>query len=59
MLWVFMLTVVPVRFCGGVGLGLTLSVTPVYLVEVSSVTSRGVLGVVPPLFTQVLTLSTQ
>ena len=47
------------RFCGGVGLGLTLSVTPVYLVEVSSVTTRGMLGVVPPLFTQVLTNSFQ
>ena len=41
------------------GLGLTLSVTPVYLVEVSSVTTRGMLGVVPPLFTQVLTNSFQ
>ena len=41
------------RFCGGVGLGLTLSVTPVYLVEVTSIASRGMLGVVPPLFTQV------
>ena len=41
------------RFCGGVGLGLTLSVTPVYLVEVTSIHTRGMLGVVPPLFTQV------
>ena len=42
------------RFCGGVGLGLTLSVTPVYLVEVTTITTRGMLGVVPPLFTQVM-----
>ena len=41
------------RFCGGVGLGLTLSVTPVYLVEVTTISTRGMLGVVPPLFTQV------
>jgi len=41
------------RFFGGVGLGLTLSITPVYLVEVSSLEIRGMLGVVPPLFTQV------
>ena len=45
------------RFCGGVGLGLTLSVTPVYLVEVTTITSRGMLGVVPPLFTQVSIIS--
>ena len=41
------------RFIGGVGLGLTLSLTPVYLVEVTSLDNRGMLGVVPPLFTQV------
>ena len=40
------------RFCGGIGLGLTLSITPVYLVEVSQVELRGVLGVIPPLLTQ-------
>merc|ERR1719270_10941 len=41
------------RFIGGVGLGLTLSLSPVYLVEVTSLDNRGMLGVVPPLFTQV------
>lgn len=46
------------RFCGGVGLGLTLSITPVYLVEVSSLSIRGMLGVVPPLFTQIGLLAT-
>jgi len=46
------------RFCGGVGLGLTLSITPVYLVEVSSMKIRGMLGVVPPLFTQIGLLAT-
>jgi len=46
------------RFCGGIGLGLTLSVTPVYLVEVSSLDNRGMLGVVPPLFTQIGVLYT-
>lgn len=40
------------RFFGGIGLGLTLSVTPVYLVEVTNLDLRGMLGVVPPLFTQ-------
>ena len=46
------------RFCGGVGLGLTLSITPVYLVEVSSLSIRGMLGVIPPLFTQIGLLAT-
>jgi len=46
------------RFCGGVGLGLTLSITPVYLVEVASLRVRGMLGVVPPLFTQIGLLAT-
>ena len=40
------------RFCGGVGLGLTLSITPVYLVEVTSLAWRGMLGVLPPVATQ-------
>lgn len=46
------------RFLGGVGLGLTLSITPVYLVEVSNLQIRGMLGVVPPLFTQIGLLAT-
>lgn len=46
------------RFCGGVGLGLTLSITPVYLVEVASLKIRGMLGCIPPLFTQVGLLAT-
>jgi len=46
------------RFLGGIGLGLTLSITPVYLVEVSSLSFRGMLGVVPPLFTQIGLLAT-
>jgi hypothetical protein len=36
-----------------VGLGLTLSITPVYLVEISTLHYRGMLGVLPPLLTQV------
>ena len=35
-----------------------MSVTPVYLVEVSSLDNRGMLGVVPPLFTQIGVLYT-
>merc|ERR1711887_115487 len=46
------------RFCGGVGLGLTLSITPVYLVEISSLKIRGMLGCIPPLFTQIGLLAT-
>jgi len=46
------------RVLGGVGLGLTLSITPVYLVEVSSIESRGMLGAIPPIFTQVGLLAT-
>jgi len=46
------------RFFGGIGLGLTLSVTPVYLVEVTTLKNRGMLGVVPPLFTQIGVLYT-
>ena len=46
------------RFFGGIGLGLTLSITPVYLVEVTSEHNRGMLGVVPPLFTQIGVLYT-
>lgn len=41
------------RFLGGIGLGLTLSITPVYLVEVTGLKIRGMLGVVPPLLTQI------
>ena len=41
------------RFFGGIGLGMTLSITPVYLVEVTEINIRGMLGVVPPLLTQV------
>ena len=41
------------RLVGGIGLGLTLSITPVYLVEVCSTHNRSTLGVIPPLFTQV------
>jgi len=41
------------RLLGGIGLGLTLSITPVYLAETSSIHHRGVLGVIPPLFTQI------
>jgi len=41
------------RLLGGIGLGLTLSITPVYLVEIASVHNRGILGVIPPLFTQI------
>merc|ERR1711887_506759 len=46
------------RFCGGVGLGLTLSITPVYLVEILSLKIRGMLGCIPPLFTQIGLLAT-
>jgi hypothetical protein len=41
------------RVFGGIGLGLTLSITPVYLVEISTLQYRGMLGVLPPLLTQV------
>jgi len=41
------------RLMGGVGLGLTLSITPVYLVEVSDIDYRGMLGVIPPILTQI------
>jgi len=41
------------RFVGGIGLGMTLSITPVYLVEVTSPKIRGMLGVVPPLLAQI------
>jgi len=51
-------TVISGRWMGGVGLGLTLSITPVYLVEVTTIEIRGMLGVLPPLMTQVGVLLT-
>ena len=41
------------RFLTGVGLGLTLSVPTVYIVEVTSQETRGVMGVVPNLLCQI------
>jgi len=41
------------RFIGGIGLGMTLSITPVYLVEVTNPKIMGMLGVIPPLFAQI------
>lgn len=41
------------RFLTGVGLGLTLSIPNVYIVEVTSPEFRGVLGVIPNIFCQV------
>ncbi len=37
----------------GIGLGLTLCIPAVYIVEISSANHRGVLGVLPNLFCQV------
>ena len=41
------------RFLTGIGLGLTLSIPTVYIVEITSPQYRGVLGVLPNLFCQV------
>ena len=39
-------------FFAGIGLGLTLCIPAVYIVEISSANHRGVLGVLPNLFCQ-------
>jgi hypothetical protein len=36
----------------GIGLGLTLCIPAVYIVEISSASHRGILGVLPNLFCQ-------
>jgi hypothetical protein len=41
------------RVLGGIGMGLTFSITSVYLMDISSPAYRGILGVFPPLLTQV------
>lgn len=41
------------RVLGGIGMGLTFSITSVYLMDISSPAYRGILGVFPPFLTQV------